>query len=392
MPTVLFVVNEAYFFVSHRLPVARAAARCGLEVHVAAPADHVWAPDGFDVDEIEKAGFQYHSIRLSRRGKNIAAEARSFFDIYRVMRLVRPDLVHFLTIKPTLYGGVAARLLGIPAMVVGLTGLGQVFVEQRPQTRLIRLVVARLLGFIARHPNSRLIVQNQGDWDTLLDRGVKASKLALVRGSGVSLHEYRKVPEPDDVPLVILPSRLIWEKGVREFVMAAAKLKASGVVARFALVGDTKTSNPRSVPRAQLENWVQEGTIEWWGRRTDMPSVYAQCHIVCLPTTYGEGVPRALIEAAACGRPIVATDTHGCREVVRDAYNGILVKSNDVAGLEDALRRLINDPELRSRYGERGRAIVARELSEESVVGLTMDIYAKLLRLPLNLSEATRSV
>ena len=191
--------------------------------------------------------------------------------------------------------------------------------------------------------------------------------------------EYLPTPEPEGIPLVILPSRLLWEKGVGEFVAAARRLRGEGVEARFALVGDTNPSNPRALPESQINEWTCEGVVEWWGRRSDMPEVYAQCHIVCLPTTYGEGVPRVLLEAASCGRPIITTNLSGCREAVIDGENGIVVEAGDLDALSESLKGLIEDPQRRVRYGKRGRELAEKKFSDLSIARETLAVYQGLL-------------
>ncbi|MBM3554399.1 MAG: glycosyltransferase family 4 protein [Alphaproteobacteria bacterium] len=377
----LYVINETYFFLSHRLPVARAAQEAGFEVHVAAPDDHVWAPDGFSVDEIAKAGFTYHRVPLSRRGTDPLQEAHTFAAINALYRELRPALVHNLTIKPVLYGGVAARLAGVPAVVAGVTGLGQMFTAPGWRMGLMRRAATAAYRFAASHPRSRFIVQNREDGEILARLGaVPERNIRLIRGSGVDLAGYTPAPEPEsERPLVILPARLIWEKGVGEFVAAARIIRARGVPARLALVGDTKSSNPRAVPEAQLRAWAEEGVVEWWGRRDDMPEVLRQSAIVCLPSTYGEGVPKALIEAAAVGRPIVATDAGGCREIVREGENGLLVRPREPAELAEALIRLLTDRALRNRLGERGRKIAETEFSDRDVAAKTLEVYREIV-------------
>jgi len=372
----LFVVNETYFFMTHRLPIAHAMAATGWEVHVAAPDDHVWAPEGFSVETLEEAGFRYHPVSLSRRGRNPFQELRTLLALWRLIRRLKPDLIHLLTIKPIIYGGIAARLSGVRAMVCTITGLGQLFVETGPGSAMLRFLITTLYRFALAHPNARTIVQNSHDGDVLIRAGAAdPDRVRLIRGSGVNLDEFTPSDPPQGTALVILPARLIWEKGVSEFVAAADILKQQGLVARFALVGDTRKSNPRAVPSTQIEEWVAAGIVEWWGRRTDMPNVLSEAAIVCLPSTYGEGVPKVLIEAAAVARPIVATDIPGCREIVRDGENGLLVPPSDPPALADAIFRLATDRELRARMGRRGREIAESEFAEALVVQQTLAVY-----------------
>ena len=376
---VLFIINECHFFLSHRLATARAAQAAGFDVHVAAPADHVWAPDGFEVEEITRAGFTYHPIPLSRRGVNPFEELRTFVAIWRLLRTLKPDLTHTLTIKPVLYGGIAARRCGVPALVSAITGLGQIFTEHQFRALILRQLVRLFYAWALGHANGRVIVQNPDDGDRLTALGViDNERLNLIRGSGVGLDAFPPTDDPDGKPIVILPARLIWEKGIREFVDAARLLHQRGVDARFALVGDTHPSNPRAVPEDVLRSFAEDG-VEWWGRREDMADVFASAHLVVLPSTYGEGVPRVLIEAAASSRPLISTDIPGCREIVRHGENGLLVQPRDTVALADAMQVLIEDREKRRKFGKCGHKISENEFDERQVAAETVRIYRELL-------------
>jgi glycosyltransferase involved in cell wall biosynthesis len=376
---ILYVVNEASFFMSHRLPVARAAQDAGFEVHVAAPADHVWAPDDFDLQVVRDAGFEVHIVPLSRRGKNPFRDLVTLFALMRLYRKIRPDLVHHLTIKPILYGSIAARFCGVKAVVNAVTGLGQVFSDEGLQGRTIRKMIIVILQLSFQKGKFCTIFQNSKDLQTLVSaRVVDEDSAFLIRGSGVSLTRYLPKPEVQGRPVVILAARMIWEKGIAEFVGAACILKKAGCSARFALVGNTKLSNPRAVPEETLEQWRKNGDVEWWGRQENMPEIYASSHIVCLPSSYGEGVPLTLIEAAASGRAIVATEAAG-QEIVREGQNGMLVPAGDERALADALKILIDDETLRRNMGAEGRKIVEDGFSVDKVIAQTMKVYNGLL-------------
>jgi glycosyltransferase involved in cell wall biosynthesis len=382
MPVVLYVVNEAYFFLSHRLPTAKAARAAGYEVHVACPSDHVWAPEGFTLEALSDAGFIYHEIPLSRRGLNPLRDIQTLAALFVLYKRLKPTIVHHLTIKPIVYGGIAATLARLPAVICTVTGLGQAFVGRGVRATALRYLVTFLYRLALHHRNTHVIVQNREDGQTLARLGLVGSDdVTLVRGSGVSLSDYRPSVEPEGVPVVILPARMIREKGVDEFVESASRLSASGCRARFVLVGDTQPSNPRSVPERELQALVKSGIVEWWGRRTDMANVYRACHIVCLPSKYGEGVPKVLLEAAASGRPVVCSDIAGCREVVVHEATGLLCRAGDVSALTSALVRLIDDADLRRRYGAAARAVAEREFSDTKIASTTLDVYARALTL-----------
>ena len=378
-PKLLFVVNEAYFFVSHRLPIALEAKHQGYDVHIAAPTDNVWAPANYSVDELTKLGLTFHEIPISRRGTRPLQELRTFLALIRLYRKLCPDIVHHLTIKPNLYGGVAARLTSVSNVVFAITGLGQMFVSSRGVLRLVRPFVLALMRIAFSHDKRCIILQNKSDREFLVSNGVvDLCDTVLIQGSGVDLDHFCLTPEPDGDPVVILPSRLIWEKGIQEFVDAARLLRDKGVAARFVIVGNTHPSNPRAVPEEMLRRWAEDGVVEWWGRREDMPNIMAQCNIVCLPSKYGEGVPKVLLEAAATGRAVVASDTAGCREVVDDGVEGLLVPPSDSAALAMALDRLLHAPVDRKAMGQAARIRAEATFGIDAVVHATLEVYGHL--------------
>lgn len=369
---ILYVVNDAGFFLSHRLPLALAAQAKGYSVNVA-------TPESAEVNEIKEAGFRFHPVPFTRYGMHPLRELAVMRSLFRLYRSVRPHLIHHVTIKPVLYGGLVARLTRIPAVVNAVTGLGYVFISSGFKSSFLRLAVRWAYRFGLRHANSRVIFQNPDD-ETLFVKNdlIEAKSAVIIKGSGVDMNRFRPVPESAGIPVVLFASRMLRDKGVYEFVDAAKGLIKAGTNARFVLVGDVDPGNPVSVSAETLEAWQAEGTVEWWGKRDDMPEVLAQAHIVCLPS-YREGLPKILIEAAASGRAIVATDVPGCREIVRCRENGLLVPPRDVEALAAALKTLIMDPALRRRLGERGREIAKMEFSVDKIVRETLGVYRELL-------------
>jgi dTDP-4-amino-4,6-dideoxygalactose transaminase/lipopolysaccharide/colanic/teichoic acid biosynthesis glycosyltransferase len=368
----LFVDNDINSFVAYRMQLALAASRNGFEVHVA-------APPGRSETTVTEAGLRYHALPMTRKGTSVGKELRTIGVLYRLYREVRPDLIHHLRLKPVLYGGIAARLAGVPAQVSLLTGLGHVFTATSMDARLMRLATLAGCRFAFRHGNLRVVFQNPDDKEIFLtDRTLAPSQTELIRGSGVDMSTFAPFPEPTGTPLVVLPSRMLMDKGINDFVEAARLLRSEGVEARFALVGNTDPGNPTAIPVEQLQQWHDSGVIEWWGFRPCMESVLASANIVCLPSLR-EGVPKSLIEAAACGRAIVTTDVPGCREIVKHGQNGLLVRPHDVRELANALRLMIENPQLRRRLGETGRRIATAEFSLDRVIAETMTIYNDVL-------------
>ncbi|MEK7389797.1 MAG: glycosyltransferase family 4 protein [Elusimicrobiota bacterium] len=370
---VLFLQTKDSTFYSHRLPIARAALAAGYEVIVATQfIEHARA--------IEKEGFRLAPIDWKRGGINPLRELRTLGEIIRLYARERPDLVHQVTLKPILYGSLAAALCGVPAVVNALTGLGFVFISERVSARFLRSCALLAFKMSFLKPGSLVIFQNEDDRSLFIARGlVPRERTVLIRGSGVDVARFAPSPEPPGVPLVVLPARLLWDKGVGEFVEAAHLLAADGVRARFALVGEADDENPAAIAPQRLEQWRREGVVERWGQRDDMARVYSQAHVVCLPS-YREGLPKALMEAAACGRPVVGADVPGCREIVRHEETGLLVTARDARALAAALRRLIEDKPLRQRLGERGRSLCVAEFAQEKIAEQTMAVYLAALR------------
>lgn len=373
----LIVVNVGWFFVSHRLPIAIAARRAGYEVHVATALDP--RLDCGTAEELAQHGLILHPLRLTRSGAHPFELLRDFADLVKLYRRLAPDLIHLVTLKPLLLGGLAAKLTGQRSVVLAVPGRGSVF-STRGFGAAVRRWTALLMYKLAyAKRRNRVIIQNVEDRQYFVSRGIfSEDDVRLIRGSGVDIASFTPQPESTEPCSVLLASRMLREKGIADFVAAAAVLKGRGTPARFVLVGDPDRGNPQSHSREELVAWRDSGIIEWWGFRPDMGEVFRHANIVCLPTYYGEGVPKVLIEAAACGRPIVTTDTPGCRDIVRHGQNGMLVKPRDVAGLADALERLIADPNLRRAMGSQGRRIVEAEFNLDRVSRQTLDIYREL--------------
>jgi glycosyltransferase involved in cell wall biosynthesis len=371
---ILYVFNASWFFISHRLQLACAVRDAGYEVHVAA------APAGNDATVINAEGLVFHPIAMSRSKAGLFAELKSLKDLFDLYRQIAPDLIEHATIKPVLYGGIAARLARIPSVVNWMTGLGHVFIAKGFRSKVLRVFVEIWYRFVLNFRGRRVIFENPDDRNLFLERKIISDKYSkIIRGAGVDTRQFAFTAGPACSPIVVLIARMLWDKGVGEFVGAAKLLKQRGVNARFVLVGDTDGYNPAGISSDQLAAWHAEECVEWWGRRDDIPGILVQSHIVCLPS-YREGLPKALIEAASCGRPIVTTDTNGCREVVQHGVNGFLVPVRSTVELADAIQLLIEDPELRKEMGVRGREIAVQDFAVEKVIAKTMAVYEALLK------------
>lgn len=370
-PRILFVLAEDAWFWSHRLPLARAARAAGFDVGVVTNS-HASA------EPLRREGFAFFHHDFRRAGINPLHDLRTIRRLAVLYRRFKPDLVHHVAMKPVLFGSIAARLAGVRNVVNAVSGLGFALTSEAMVARAIRPALVTGLRRVLRNPGTRLIVQNLDDADFFVERRLIANdRVRLVRGVGVCTRTFDLTPEPDGVPLVVLPSRLIGEKGVREFVAAARRVKETGAAVRFALVGGVD-ANPTSLTQQELDAIAREGVVEVWGHRSDMRAVYHAANIVCLPS-YREGLPKALLEAAACGRAIVATDVPGCRDVVQHGETGLLVQPREVESLVGALLCLVRDPALRRRFGAAGRKLVLQEFTESRAVDDTLAVYGELL-------------
>jgi glycosyltransferase involved in cell wall biosynthesis len=366
-------MNEALFFTTHRISVALAAQAAGYEVHVAAPFE-----DG-PVSVIRGCGFHYHDLPLKRGGRSLWGEARLLSRCFRLIRRIKPDLVHHVAMKPVIFGGLASRLLGVGAVVHAITGMGFLFIRDDWLARLLRTLIMPLYRYALGHPNGRVIFQNPDDLQMFLDNDlVRRETTVMIKGCGVDMTTFAPVDPPDEPLVVMFPARILGDKGIHEFIHAARALKTAGTSARFVLVGRRDPANPTDVAETAIRAWESEGLVEWWGFRTDMPAVLTQAHIICMPS-YREGLPRGLIEAAACGLPIVTADVPGCREVVRHGETGLLVPVRDGRATAEAIGKLLDDPELRQAMGRAARQLALDEFTVEAFVADTLATYDAVL-------------
>lgn len=331
MKSLLFVGNDAYFFLSHRLPLAIAAQCAGYAIHVAMPEQE----DDIAALQIQEQGMTYHRITLQRSDQPLLQELRTIANLHRLYRQVRPDLIHHIAVKAIFYGGIAAMLSGYTQAreTVGL------FARFRPLRR------------------SRVVAHQ-----------------TVKHAPTINLQQFGFHPEPAGIPVVMFASRLLIAKGVREFVEAARIIRAKGLPARFVLVGDSPFSHD-AISLTELTSWMKNGDIEWWGQKNDMAVVLPQANIVCLPTHYHEGVPQELLEAAACGRAIITSDIAGCREITAHQYNGLLVEPHNSIALAASIEILLRTPHKRERMGFAGRHLVEKAFSVKQVIETTLQAY-----------------
>lgn len=370
---IIYVANTSWYLFNFRLELMKRMVEQGWHVTAAAPHDTY-------SDSLIKNGVEFIPLPMSRHGANPFKDLSLLRNLYGIYRKHEPTLVHHFTIKPVIYGSLAARLAKVPVIVNAVTGLGYVFCSDDLKSRISRPYVKFMYRLISKRKDSRFIFQNPDDMSAFMALvSLDASKTALIRGSGVDIGRFTPGAEPEGAPVIVLCARMLWNKGVGDLVAASRLLKKSGARFRIILAGDTDPGNPDSIPKERLLDWESQGLVKWTGHIDEMWKVFAGSSIVALPSSYGEGAPRSLIEAAASGRPIVAYDVPGSREIVLHGKNGLLVPSGNTEALADALKKLLDDPAARRRMGAYGRELAVNEFSLEKVVTETMQVYENLL-------------
>ena len=367
----LFIVNADWFFLSHRLPIAIEAINQEYEVHIATTITN-----GLDV--LKNNGLIVHPLNLHRSRSGVISILSEFKEILGVIRLVAPNIVHLVTIKPVLLGGIASRLLNVPAVVYAVSGLGYTFLKKGFLAFFTRKIIINLYRLAFRHKNKCVIFQNNNDQLTLSKLALLSSNEAeLINGSGVDLSVFSQQPFNSGVPIVILAARLLKDKGIKEFVDAAKLVNNNNNRARFVLVGEPDLHNPASIQKHELDSWESEGIVELWGHKEDMNKVISLSTIVVLPS-YREGFPKILIEAAACGRPIITTDVPGCRDAIEKDVTGIIVSVRNPIELARKISFLLDSPILCREMGNAGRVRAEEIFDVNKVVEKHIKIYKEL--------------
>ena len=364
----VYVITEDWFFDSHFRDRAIAAKESGYAVSVVTKCRH-------KANELKTHGLVFENFEFTRRGLNPIKELITIFRLQKLLRKIKPDIVHNIAIKPVVLGSMAAKLAGIHNIVNAPVGMGYVFTSSENKARVLRPLVKRLISFVLNQPNSKVIIENHDDYKSLVDgRFVKKDSIVLIKGAGVDTERFNFTTEPQPPIKVVMISRLLRDKGVYEFIDAAKLVRQVDPSVEFLLVGDTDDGNPTSLSAKEVSDLRHSDDVRWLGARTDIAELLASSHIACLPS-YREGLPKSLIEAAAAGRPIVTTDEPGCREVVTHQVNGLLVPSRDSRALAAALLKMVNDKDLRIQTGKTNRNKAEREFSNEIIIHQTQNVY-----------------
>jgi glycosyltransferase involved in cell wall biosynthesis len=369
---VLFVITEDWFFNSHFLDRAKFIAASGGTVGIATRFS-------IHKDELRSLGFELYPINFSRRGLNPITEFVTALRIRSVVRKFRPDIAHNIALKPVVTG-TFGELLGRQRVIVNApVGMGYIFTSTDKRASVVKPLLVKILKSLLRSKSVHVVIENPDDLNSLIEDGfVRQSEISLIRGAGVDLNAFPFHPENAGPVVVTLVSRILRDKGVLEFINAATQLQARLPEVVFQIVGEPDLGNPSAIPESEIDSWESLPNVRYLGRRSDIADILKGSHIVCLPS-YREGLPKSLLEALSCGRPIITTDVPGCREVCADGVNGLLVPARDSIALSNAIEKLAINPELRQAMGRAGRLRAESEFSNEIVCAQTLDLYRRLL-------------
>lgn len=387
----LYFIGVDWFFYSHFLDRAIAAKQAGFDVVV---VTRVTAKLDRQPDRLSRHGIRLIPIHIDRRSMHPLRLARILREFIRILKQEKPDIVHQIALKPILVGSLATRWLGIKRVINAVVGLGFAFSSETRSARIARLFMSFLFRLVLDKRHAKTVFENADDRDYFLRQGwIDQSNAVLIRGAGVDVDHFHPMltqaisqtdatglRSPDAPPIVMLLSRMLWDKGIGEFVEAARRLtrQHGSQYAQFVLVGDPDDDNRGSIAREQLLAWQQEGVVQWWGFKPDVEQTLAKAAISCLPS-YREGLPKSLLESLAMGLPCIATDVPGCREVVIDGVNGLLVPARDPSALANAIDRLLRDPSLRHQFGEASRKMAVEQFAKDIVNQQTLDLYNVVL-------------
>jgi glycosyltransferase involved in cell wall biosynthesis len=375
MPRLLYVVTEDWAFLSHRLPMARAARDAGFEVHVATRVNRGAAA-------IEAERFTLHPIPFARGSLSPLAAIASIFALRRVRRDVKPDLTHHVALQACVLGMLST--LGQPAACINaFIGLGYSFTSETGRARAVRALIGLLLRFLINRKDCVALVQNKDDGAALISLGLAQNRIALIAGSGVDVNRLTPLAEPNGAPTFGFVGRLLEDKGIRTLVAAHRLLRTRIPDARLLIAGTSDPANPASVTEAEAKSWNTEAGIAWLGYVGDIVSFWSKAHIAVLPSRR-EGLPLSLMEAAACGRAMIASDVPGCREIVIHDQTGLLFPVDNALALADAMGKLAGDPSLRARYAIGARKLVIERFTAGIIGGQTVALYKRVINKTLD--------
>ena len=367
-----FIVSEDKSFWSHRLSLALSAIDAGYDVTLVSNFNKLES-------KIKNRGVNVININFVRSSKHPFTDLKNIFKLIFILRKEKPDIIHNVALKTILIASIAGLFSKKMVIINAFTGLGYVFSSDQLHAKLIRFFIKPIFKLLFRRSNYWTIFQNPDDMNLFERLGIiNQNRSTLIRGSGVETDKFIQSDDLNKIPVVMLASRMLWDKGVGEFVEVAKRAYKNKINAEFMLVGGIDNDNPMSIPLSTLKQWVSNGDVQWEGHSDNMPDMLASASIVCLPS-YREGLPKVLLEAAAIGRPLIASDGPGCREIVRDKYNGLLVKMRDADSLYEAVLMLVNNRKMRETMGRNSRTLVETELSTTIINTQTIELYRRVV-------------
>ncbi len=368
--TILFVVNSDWFFLSHRLPIAKRAIEKGYIVHL---ATHV----STNKEKIKSYGIHIHNVDIKRSSTSLLNSFFLFLKYVRIFKSIKPDLIHLVTIKPIIIGGLACKFINRSTkLVISVSGLGYIFIDKGMKAFLRKSLIILFYRIVFLQKYFKVIFQNNSDLENISkSTNLPSNKIILIPGSGVDLNNFKLTKISEGKPIVLFPARLLSSKGIYEFVECAKNLKTLG---RFIIVGKHDKEARNCIRIKELKYWLKKEFIEYWGESFEMPKIFSKSSIVVLPS-YREGMPKSLLEAAACGRPIVTTNVPGCKDAIIEGETGLLVPPYDSQALTNAVEKLLIDRELRKRMGVRGRNFAEKKFDINQVIKSHFEIYENLL-------------
>ena len=367
-----FIVSEDKSFWSHRLSLALSAIDAGYDVTLVSNFNKLES-------KIKNRGVNIININFVRSSKHPFTDLKNIFKLIFILRKEKPDIIHNVALKTILIASIAGLFSKKMVIINAFTGLGYVFSSDQLHAKLIRFFIKPIFKLLFRRSNYWTIFQNPDDMNLFERLGlINLNQSTLIRGSGVETNKFIQSDDLNKIPVVMLASRMLWDKGVGEFVEVAKRAYKNKINAEFMLVGGIDNDNPMSIPLSTLKQWVSNGDVQWEGHSDNMPDMLASASIVCLPS-YREGLPKVLLEAAAIGRPLIASDGPGCREIVRDKYNGLLVKMRDADSLYEAVLMLVNNRKMRETMGRNSRTLVETELSTTIINTQTIELYRRVV-------------
>jgi glycosyltransferase involved in cell wall biosynthesis len=371
MAKILLFANTDWYLYNFRLVLIKQLQNRGHEIVLLSP------PGNFH-ERLKESGFQWIPFPLSRQGTNPFNEVATVWQLILLYQKVQPNIVHHFTIKPVIYGSMAAHILRIPGIINSITGLGHLFIDRSVSTRVLRWLSKRLYRFSLRR--TQVIFENPEDCNSFIqNKFVSPEQTHLILGTGVNVNKFQPTQKTNDIPVILFAGRFLATKGLIEYMDAIGILKKKGLKARFAIAGTTDPGNPAAIPQKQLDSWREADLAEWWGWQDDMPSTLAKAEIFCLPS-YREGIPNSLMEACASELPVVTTDVPGCRDVVQHGVNGLLVPPRDAQALAEALETLLTSTSLRSTMGKAGRQIMVDQFSLSHIISQNLEVYDQVIR------------